>query len=211
MTKRQGSGADRPAPDAAQRARVPRRPTPKSLENAAAFYLQRFPASTARLRRVLRRRVERAARVHDDIDRAEAEGWIETILERFRRVGWLDDARHAETKAGALFRRGESARAIRARLAAEGVDRAFVNEALDRLADESPGPDPDLAAAANLARRRRLGPYRDSAEARAAHRDRDLAALARKGFSAGVARRVLEAEDPETLAALVADAEPGGG
>ncbi len=196
MTKRQGSSPRRP-----------RRPTESSLENAAVFHLQRFPASTERLRRVLRRRVERAARVHEDLDRAQAEAWIEAVLARLQRAGWLDDARHAETRAGALFRRGESRRAIAARLAADGLERDLIRAALAGLADESPGPDPDLAAAAILARRRRLGPYRPDGEARAAHRQRDLAALARKGFGPAVARRVLDAEDADTLDALIADPE----
>ena len=63
----------------------------------------------------------------------------------------------------------------------------------------------ELQAAIALARRRRLGVYRLAA-ARADYRDRDLAALARAGFSYDIARRVIEAEDEAALIALV-DAE----
>jgi regulatory protein len=180
----------------------PRRVTARSLENAAVFYLQRFSASTERLRGVLRRRVERAARVHPDTDREAAEAWIDAIVEKFHRLGLLDDAKHAETRAGALFRRGESRRAIAARLRAEGVDRETTGAALEGLAEDA--PDPDLAAAATLARRRRLGPYRASAAERADNRQRDMAALARKGFGPSVALAVLDAEDVDALDALVA-------
>lgn len=51
-------------------------------------------------------------------------------------------------------------------------------------------------AAQAYAKRRRLGPYRRP-DQRAAHRDRDLAALARAGFAYGLARRVVDRETEE--------------
>ena len=59
-------------------------------------------------------------------------------------------------------------------------------------------PDPELAAVIAYARRRRLGPWAP-AEVRAGRQERDLAALARAGFSYRVARMVVEASDPSTL------------
>ncbi len=58
--------------------------------------------------------------------------------------------------------------------------------------------DPELAAARHFARRRRLGPFRAAAE-RQRHAERDLAALARAGFSYRVARSVMAAKTPEDL------------
>ena len=58
--------------------------------------------------------------------------------------------------------------------------------------------DPELAAALTYARRRRIGPYRPAGD-RAAARARDLAALSRQGFDYDVARRVIDADDPEDL------------
>ncbi len=63
--------------------------------------------------------------------------------------------------------------------------------------------DVDLAAAAALARRRRLGPYRREDE-RQERRDRDLAALVRAGFSYDITRRIIEAETVDVLEAMVA-------
>ncbi len=61
------------------------------------------------------------------------------------------------------------------------------------------GFDPELTAAIAFARRRKLGPWRPP-ELRAEHRSQDLATLGRAGFGYGVARLVVEAEDPESLA-----------
>lgn len=186
-------GRDAPG-DRRQAGKPPRKATRQSLENAALHYLERFAASADALRRVLMRRVERSAQAHDT-DRAEGAAMVDAILERFRQSGLLNDAVYAEGRTATLHRRGASARGIRRQLAAKGVDRDTVEAAIARLAEEA--PDPDFAAAIAYARRRRLGPWRGGD--RATRRDRDLAALARQGFSYDVARRVIDAPSPEAL------------
>mgnify|MGYP007004680707 CR=1 FL=1 len=66
----------------------------------------------------------------------------------------------------------------------------------------SPGTTAEAAGVpvrAAYAKRRRLGPWRRPGT-REAHRDRDLAAMARAGFPYGLGRRVIEADpDAEPL------------
>jgi regulatory protein len=181
--------------------KIPRKPNPASLERAALHYLERFASSAENLRRVLLRKVERAARHHEDIDREAAAGWIDDLIARYRRTGLLDDRVYAEARTTSLHRRGASARKIRLSLAQKGVAPATVEAALDDLSERVEG-DTELQAAIALTRRRRLGVYRPAAT-RAEYRDRDLAALARAGFSYDIARRVVEAENEAALAALV--------
>lgn len=172
---------------------VPPRIAASYLENAALHYLERFASSSANLRRVLMRKVDRSL-AHWGGDRAEAAQLVEAVLARFAGLGYLDDAAYARAKAAGLHRRGASRRAARAALAAKGVDADLAESALAELAVEAT----ELAAATNLARRRRLGPFRPAA-ARAAMRAKDLAALARAGFDYDTARRVVEAAGPEEL------------
>jgi len=157
--------------------------------------LERFASSAENLRRVLTRRVIRSARVHD-VDPDEAARWIDEIVDRFSCSGLLDDRRYAEALATSLSRRGVAIRGIRARLMQKGVASDDIDYALTSLSDEA--GDADLAAALALIRRRRLGPHRDP-ESRSDFRDKDLAALARAGFSYDLARRVIGAEDPDVL------------
>jgi regulatory protein len=91
-----------------------------------------------------------------------------------------------------------SLRGIRTRLRAKGVPSEIVDQALENLAEER--DEPDLDAAVAYARKRRLGPYRIQG-ARADNRERDLAALGRRGFSYGTALKVVDAESAETLEA----------
>ena len=77
-----------------------------------------------------------------------------------------------------------------------GVGDPDIAHALDGL-DEA--GENDLKAALIFARRKRLGPFADPAR-RAAARMKHLAAMARAGFSGELARRIVDAVDPDALA-----------
>ena len=110
----------------------------------------------------------------------------------------MDDARFAAARLRGLRRRGTSTRQAQARLAAKGIDAGTIAAALADEEEEATGSedgaaDTERKAAWAYARRRRLGPYRLT-EARPLHRERDLAAMARAGFSYALAKNVIESE-----------------
>jgi regulatory protein len=179
--------------------RVARPITAKYLQNAATYYLERYPSTAEGLRRVLNRRVRRAemleAPVMENVRQA-----IDAIVAKFVNAGVIDDKAFAQTKARSLHRRGTSSRLTRQKLKMAGVDSDTLDEAMEGLdveLDATPAQREQRAAAA-LARRRRLGPYRP-AEQRKDHRLRDLAAMARAGFAYDVAKKVIDAKAPDSL------------
>ena len=175
--------------------KVPRKVTPKSLENAALYYLQRFSSSSENLRRVMMRRVYRSAK-HHDTDPEEGAEILDALIKRYNEVGLLDGAQFAKARAGGLNRRGSSARAIRAKLAEKGVAKEVIDETLERLKDED--QDPELSAAVTLARKRRLGPFRVTDD-RLEFKEKDMAILARAGFNYSVAQKIIAAETSDEL------------
>lgn len=181
--------------EAMSKPRPPKRISKSSLENAALFYLERFSASAETLRRVLLRRVDRAAKAHDD-DPAEGALLVADLVARYQASGLLDDQRYAEGKSRSLLRRGCSPRAIRQDLARRGVAATLIDDALQGLENDLADSEASLdqAAAEAYVRRRRLGPFRPP-ELRAQYRDRDMAALGRAGFSWEIARKVIERDD----------------
>ena len=192
------SQADRATTSSVPRTRPrrgPKKATPTYLERAALYYLDRYAAPAAHLQRLLMAKVARSARAHGTDPEAGAAA-VENLIARLIRAGLLDDRTYALARARSLHRRGGSAYAIRGRLAAKGVDSSLIDEALAALAKQA--AEPELAAALAFARRRRIGPFRGES-IRATHRDKDLAALGRQGFSIHLARRVIDAEDLEQL------------
>ena len=159
--------------------------TASYLEHVTTWYLERHATSTAHLRSLLLQRVRRSAEAHGT-DPAEGQALVEAELERLERLGLLNDARYAEDKARSLRRRGASTRKVRATLQEKGVAEAPASEEAD----------PDWLAARVWARRRRIGPWR-TGPVDAEVRKKELAKLARAGFSFDVARRVVDSEDQE--------------
>lgn len=176
--------------------RISRKTTPNSLESAALFYLGRYATSAANLRTVLMRRVLRAAHAHDE-DPSDGKALVDALVERYLRSGMLDDRAYAQGRVASLHRRGVPRRGIVARLTAKGVASEDIDDALSQFRDTQ--TDLDLDAACNYGRRRRLGPWR--IKERAVHRERDLAAMARQGFSYNLAVLVIDAADIPTLEA----------
>lgn len=173
--------------------------TAKYLQNAATFYLERYPATAEGLRRVLQRRVRKAemldAPVMENVGRAIAE-----IVARFVDAGVIDDKAFAQTKARALHRRGTSTKLTKQKLRMAGIDGETLDKAMAAL-DQELDTDPrqrEWKAAVALARRRRIGPFRLQKD-RKDKRDRDLAAMARGGFDYELARKVIDATSVDAL------------
>jgi len=178
--------------------KLPRRMTAERLENIALHYLSRYASSSGNLRRVLMRRVERAAAAHGD-DPADGARLIDALVTRFQRSGLIDDRAYAAQKAASLQRRGASRFGIRGKLRQKDVETGLIDDAVATL-DEGGAGTGEFAAACALVRRRRLGPCRAAGQ-RVAMRQKDLATLARAGFGLDVARRALAAPDRATLEA----------
>lgn len=176
-------------------------PTAARLEKSALHHLGRFAATRVELTRVLKRRVERAIRA-GLIEREAALKIVEATVKKVAAAGYLDDKAVARARAGSMRRAGRSRRVIGQKLAVKGISRDEATAALASVDGED--ENAELRAAATLAARRKLGPYRSGKRDETTLK-RDLATLARGGFTYAIARTVASACSPETLAALLDD------
>lgn len=175
--------------------------TQERLEQAALAYLQRFATSSENLRQVLLRRIRRTAELHGD-EAVPSAGDVDALVGRYMRSGLLDDALYARTRAVALSRAGHGRRSIALKLRAKGLSDGDIQGALAALEQETGDTSADLLAALRHARRRRLGPFGGGDPARDR---RDMAALARRGFSADIVMLIIGAEDEAALADRLTD------
>ena len=173
-------------------------PTPDNLAEAALSYLARYAASEASLRRTLDNRLRRAAMFNDAFAQ-DKEAWahlhtaIENIIAKHKKSGVLNDAVFAEVKVNSLRRAGKSAHAIKQKLGLKGVAVAVIDKAILRNDDGADPRDVEIKAARALAKRKRLGPFRAGTSSPEQQR-KDLAALARAGFSFVIAKEVLNSD-----------------
>ena len=167
-------------------ARPPKPITPLALERSALFRLERASLSEKQLRMALEKKARGAERGLDD----EVRGWIEDVVAKMKRLGFVDDERTAAARARSLRASGTSARGAMMKLKQKGIDGALAARALAAVdeTESGDGREAELAAARAYVRRRKLD---------AKEREKALAALARRGFSFDVAKRALAADDPD--------------
>ena len=146
--------------------------TCQRLKNIAFFYLERYDASSQKLRAVLKRRLIKAEREQEVPP--EAIEWIEEIVSETQRLGYVDDQRFTENTVRRLSEIGKSRSFIRTKLQQSGIKEEMILDALSET-DE-------LEQARLTVRKKHLG----------ADFKKDLARLARAGFSYEIAKEALE-------------------
>jgi regulatory protein len=93
-------------------------------------------------------------------------------------------------KATSLRASGRSSRMITQKLRMKGVAAEVVAR---KVADASSEVS-DEEAARIWARKKRLGPFRKNPQTREENRQRDLASLARAGFSFGISKKIIDSD-----------------
>ncbi len=166
------------------------------LRQVALAHLQRFPCSKKHLLTVLSRKIKRSVKAYDD-DEAELMTAAAEVIASLDGGAFLDDTRYALGVMTSLNRRGKSRRAIRQKLMLKGLEQGDIKIAMEALAGTA--ENPDLLAAIRYAQRRRLGPFQRDETRRQERKQKDLAALARQGFSYDIAKTVINAETPDEL------------
>lgn len=183
--------------DKKQDPKIPKPVSPQSLRNAALRYIDRFATSRENLRSVLMRRVHTSNYHHDtNIDTGAL--WIEELLDKLEKSHFIDDQAYSDMRAASLHRKGTSKRVITLKLKEKGLSEHHISKALEHLRLENESENLERDAAINLAKRRRLGPWRPP-EKRFDMKDKDLSTLARAGFSYDLARDIIEADTIEDL------------
>ncbi len=178
-------------------------PTPDYLANVALYYLSRYAASEASLRRVLENRMRHAAMVHPDFaaDHAKQEELkksIAKIIDQHKKTGAVNDEAFASMKVSSLRRSGRSARRITEKLRLKGIAPSLIEKALEPEEGAS-NEDEELKAARAFAKHRGLGPYRRTSTGpqRATPQElksKDFATLARAGFGFDTVKEVMGGE-----------------
>lgn len=178
--------------------RAPRKIDLRYLENAALYYLQRYATSSQNLKNILSRKIMRGC-AHHGQEPQEFLAALDQMIGRYQQSGLLNDIVYAEGRVQALRRQGLSRQTIRQKLTLKGLGAAEIDHALQQ-ADETTlaaedGENPELAAARTLARRKKIGPWRRMPLTDPKAAQKELAALARAGFSYEIARLALETPD----------------
>jgi SOS response regulatory protein OraA/RecX len=153
--------------------------TPALLERTALWHLGRKAMTTVEMRTVLQKKAAR----HPPCE--ESQGWIEALVARYTETHVLDDAQVSRDRIEIGRGRGWSKRRIEQKL--RGVDAEVRSEAFTDVDTREPpesGESAELTAARIFVAKKRLSEKPP---------EKALGALARQGFSYGVAKAALTA------------------
>lgn len=175
--------------------RPPKKISERYLENAGLFYLERYASSSENFRRVMRRKINRSAKHHED-DPETFYPMLETLIERYIQSGLLNDGLYCFSKVRSLKSRGNSDRMIFAKLMQKGLSQDVISSAIEEY-NEREGydtkRDSEYEAAVKYAKKRRFGPYRTPPNPE--RFEKDMAAMARAGFKYDMIKDVLNIDE----------------
>ena len=154
------------------------------LERLAVNYAGRYAVTRAKLKAYLARKLRE--RGWD----GEGEPPVDSLVERFARLGYVDDAAFATARAQSLSRRGYGARRVETALKVAGIEEADGAAAREHTAAEA------WNAALRFAERRRIGPYAEAYGERP-EREKKLTAMLRAGHPLALARKIVAARPGE--------------
>lgn len=180
--------------------RPPKEPLPDVLRAAALAYLERFPASAARTRQVLERRIRRyCAQVQDADSRGYAEA-IDPLIDTLRAAGYIDDAAYARGLRSSFARKGVPVRVAAQKMRLKGLEPELV----DALCwEDGVGGAEDFLCALRFARRKKLGPFSPPAGGKPP--EKALAMFARAGFDYETAALVMKTDPDHAERSLEGD------
>jgi len=166
-----------------------KRLTENRLMNIALFYVSQYESSVEKVRQMLNRRLRRLKMQGEEVP-PEAPVWINNILQKIQDQSYVDDNRYAENQVRNLILQGKSEHFICAKLALAGIRAERVKEILDAMEST------EESRAKRFVERKKIGYLRPRDE-RAKFWEKDMAALARAGFSYDIARSALNPSDSE--------------
>jgi len=158
----------------------------KRLTNKAMHYLGRYASTTSRLRQVLQKF---AARKLETVPAETLAPAIDAVIADCQKFGYVDDDAFIQMRIRTGRKAGQSERQILNRLQQAGIDRDSASESLKAHRAES-GDAERLAALIHI-RKKRLGPYTKEADDAQALFQKQMAKLARAGFSLDIIKSIL--------------------
>lgn len=174
--------------------KIARRITANYLHNAALFYLQRYAASTGRLRQVLINKIRRSCRDHPDQEAALLLPLVETEIATLQRVELLADDRLAAQLLDGYRARGISSRLIAQKLSIKGFTPDLIKNLLGATHHDET-TQTEIEAARRYLQRRRLWPYGKAPSVGPKDKQKSYAALARQGYDPDVINTAMKGND----------------
>ena len=167
----------------------------KRLRKSAISYLARYEVSEFQFANTMKRKL---SYFENNLSEAEKDELINQVKSEMILSRFIDDNRYAETKVRTIRRQGGSQRLIFAKLNEKGVSKDVIRSALN-IVDED-HENAEIIAAINFIKKKKIGVFYNNKKIddeidSYTLKDKWYGALARRGFSLEIVKKVLDIED----------------
>ena len=157
------------------------------IRNFACSYLEKYSPSKQQLRIYLFKRILKKNQKKDNKKRLF--NLIDIVISTLVDQKFLSDRYYSDAKSKVFLKRGYSINKIRYSLIKKGIDTKYINASISKIKENE--SDPDFFSAIKMCKKRKIGPSREEGN-RSLFYKKDIAILARSGFSYEISKKVLE-------------------
>ena len=157
------------------------------IRNFSYSYLGKYSPSKQQLRTYLFKKLIK--KNYKISSKREIFNLIDSVITSLVVQKFLSDKYYSDTKSKAFLKRGYSLNKIRYSLIKQGIDEKYIKDSISKIKEKE--SEPDFFSAIKICKKRRIGPNREENN-RSLFYKKDIAILARSGFSYEISKKVLE-------------------
>ena len=157
------------------------------IRNFAYLYLEKYSPSKQQLRIYLFKRLIKTKQ--NISSKKEIFNLIDSIITTLVDNKFISDKHYSDIKSKTFLKRGYSLNKIRYSLIKKGIDEKYIKASISKIKEKE--SDPDFFSAIKLCKKRRIGPIREENN-RSLFYKKDIAILARSGFSYELSKKILD-------------------
>ena len=121
---------------------------------------------------------------------------IDSVINTLVDQKFLNDKYYSDAKSKVFYRKGYSLNKIRYSLIKKGIDQKYIQDSISKIKENE--SDPDFFSAIRICKKKRIGPNREENN-RSLFYKKDIAILARSGFSYETSKKVLDIPKEEFI------------
>jgi len=157
------------------------------IRNFAYSYLEKYSPSKQQLRIYLFKKLIKTKQ--NISSKKEIFNLIDSIITTLVVNKFISDKHYSDIKSKTFLKRGYSLNKIRYSLIKKGIDEKYIKASISKIKEKE--SDPDFFSAIKLCKKRRIGAIREESN-RSLFYKKDIAILARSGFSYELSKKILD-------------------
>ena len=166
----------------------------EEIRNFAYVYIEKYSPSKQQLRTYLFKKLIKIQQKTSS--KKEIFDLIDSVVNTLVDQKFLNDKYYSDAKSKVFYRKGYSLNKIRYSLIKKGIDQKYIQDSISKIKENE--SDPDFFSAIRICRKKRIGPNREENN-RSLFYKKDIAILARSGFSYETSKKVLDIPKEEFI------------